>query len=134
MRLISYTDKKKVSLGKMISDSSFISITEFLGISSTINLIKDFSKYKNRIDSLAIEEKIIKKIENYNILSPIPNPKSLRDAYSFKQHVETSRKNRGLDMIKEFDDFPVYYYSNHNAIKGAGEIQIQKDLSDMLDY
>ena len=31
------------------------------------------------------------------------NARSLRDAYAFKQHVETSRKNRGLKMIKEFD-------------------------------
>ena len=42
------------------------------------------------------------------VASPI-KPRSLRDAYAFRQHVETSRRNRGLDMIEEFDNFPVYY-------------------------
>ena len=65
---------------------------------------------------------------------PISKPNSLRDAYSFRQHVETSRKNRGLKMIEEFDNFPVYYYSNHNSVVGPGEVIIDKKLSNMLDY
>jgi len=65
---------------------------------------------------------------------PISKPNSLRDAYAFRQHVETSRKNRGLEMTKEFDDFPVYYYSNHNSVVGPGEVRIDKKLSEMLDY
>ena len=65
---------------------------------------------------------------------PVPKPNSLRDAYAFRQHVETSRKNRGLEMIEEFDSFPVYYYSNHNAVVGPGDVNIDKRLSEMLDY
>lgn len=65
---------------------------------------------------------------------PVPKPNSLRDAYSFRQHVETSRKNRGLKMIEEFDDFPVYYYSNHNSVIGQGNVEVNKKLSEMLDY
>ena len=36
--------------------------------------------------------------------------------------------------IKEFDSFPVYYYSNHNAVVGPGDVNIDKRLSEMLDY
>ena len=68
------------------------------------------------------------------LLSPILNPTSLRDAYAFRQHVEAGRKSRGLDMIPEYNQFPVFYYGNHNAIGGAGEVQIQKDQSVKLDY
>ena len=39
---------------------------------------------------------------------------TLLDAYAFRQHVCTSRANRGLDMAPEFDQFPVFYFSNHN--------------------
>ena len=37
-------------------------------------------------------------------------------------------------MIPEFDDFPVYYYSNHNAIYGPGEVKINKKLMKKLDF
>src|SRR6185503_16985372 len=36
------------------------------------------------------------------LLAPIPRPVSMRDAYAFRQHVETARRNRGLEMIPEF--------------------------------
>ena len=70
-----------------------------------------------------------------NLLAPIPNPNSLRDAYAFRQHVETSRKNRGLEMIKEFDEFPVFYFSNHNAIYGPqDEIKCMPSHFEKLDF
>ena len=68
------------------------------------------------------------------LLSPILNPTSLRDAYAFRQHVEAGRKSRGLDMIPEYDKFPVFYYGNHNAIGGPGIVEIQKEHSMKLDY
>ena len=37
-------------------------------------------------------------------------------------------------MIPEYDKFPVFYYGNHNAIEGPGEVPIQKDQSVKLDY
>ena len=37
-------------------------------------------------------------------------------------------------MIKEFDSFPVYYYSNHSAINGPGEIYFHKNHFDRLDF
>lgn len=68
------------------------------------------------------------------ILAPLPNPKSCRDAYAFRQHVSTARANRGLDMIPEFDQFPVFYFTNHNAIYGPGEIPLMPDHFQKLDY
>lgn len=72
--------------------------------------------------------------EGLKILAPLPNPTSFRDAYAFRQHVETSRMNRGLEMIPEFDDFPVFYFSNHQIISGSGEIAVQEMHLDGLDY
>ena len=44
------------------------------------------------------------------ILAPVPRPPSCRDAYAFRQHVATARRNRGVDMIPEFDQFPIFYF------------------------
>ena len=37
-------------------------------------------------------------------------------------------------MISEFDQFPVFYFSNHNSITGPGDVLIQKDHLNKLDF
>ena len=38
-------------------------------------------------------------------------------------------------MISEFDQFPVFYFSNHNSMYGDGqEIEIMPDHFNKLDY
>jgi fumarylacetoacetate (FAA) hydrolase len=66
--------------------------------------------------------------------SPIPRPPSMRDGYAFRQHVETARKNRGLPMIPEFDEFPVFYFTNHQAVIGPGDLRVQRLHLDRLDF
>jgi fumarylacetoacetate (FAA) hydrolase len=68
------------------------------------------------------------------LLAPIPRPPSVRDGYAFRQHVETARRNRGLPMIPEFDAFPVFYFTNHRAIVGPGEVRVREKHLDRLDY
>lgn len=68
------------------------------------------------------------------ILSPVPFPTSCRDAYAFRQHVATARRNRGVEMIPEFDQFPVFYFTNHQKVYGPGEIKLMPDHFLKLDY
>ncbi len=70
----------------------------------------------------------------FELIAPIPHPSSFRDAYAFKQHVATSRKNRNAEMIPEFDQFPVFYFSNHNAIQGPGDVHCMPDHFQQLDF
>jgi len=68
------------------------------------------------------------------LLAPVPRPPSMRDGYAFRQHVATARRNRGLDMIPEFDLFPVTYFTNHQAVFGPGPILVQEHHLQRLDY
>lgn len=68
------------------------------------------------------------------LLAPVPLPTSLRDAYAFRQHVAAARRNRKVDMIAEFDQYPVFYFSNHHSIAGPGEIQCMPDHLEKLDF
>ena len=68
------------------------------------------------------------------ILPPVPYPVSCRDAYAFREHVAAARKNRGVDMIPEFDQFPIFYFTNHNAIFGEGIVPVEKDHLQKLDF
>lgn len=66
---------------------------------------------------------------------PIPDTiNSLRDFYAFEQHVKTARANRGRDMINEWYEFPVFYFSNHRAIYRHGEIVPKPRATEWLDY
>jgi len=73
-------------------------------------------------------------LEDVKLLSPLPRPPSMRDGYAFRQHVLTARRNRGLEMIPEFDEFPVFYFTNHQAVSGPGEVWVQEKHLNKLDY
>ncbi len=66
--------------------------------------------------------------------APIPNPTSCRDGYAFRQHVAAARRNRGVEMIPEFDEYPIFYFTNHNAIQGPGDIVCMPDHFKKLDF
>jgi len=68
------------------------------------------------------------------LLAPVPHPPSCRDAYAFRQHVATARRNRGVPMIPEFDQYPVFYFTNHNTVIGEGNLTVESDHLHKLDY
>jgi len=69
-----------------------------------------------------------------NILAPVPHPTSCRDGYAFRQHVAAARRNRKVDMIPEFDQYPIFYFTNHNSIQGPGDIVCMPDHFEKLDF
>lgn len=72
--------------------------------------------------------------EQARLTAPVPRPTSMRDGYAFRQHVEAARRNRGLDMIPEFDQIPIFYFTNHQAVYGPGEIPVRAQHLDKLDF
>ncbi len=73
-------------------------------------------------------------LEDVRLLAPVPFPTSCRDGYAFRQHVAAARRNRKLPMIEEFDQFPVFYFTNHHSITGPGDIRCMPDHFDRLDF
>ncbi len=72
--------------------------------------------------------------DEVRLLAPLPRPVSVRDGYAFRQHVETARRNRGLPMIPEFDEFPVFYFTNALAVIGPGELRVGGRRLEKLDF
>ncbi|MEI8134668.1 MAG: fumarylacetoacetate hydrolase family protein [bacterium] len=68
------------------------------------------------------------------LYAPVPRPTSMRDGYAFRQHVEAARRNRGVEMIPEFDQFPVFYFTNHQAVIGPGEMTVRPEHQKKLDF
>jgi len=76
-------------------------------------------------DSFAINE--------VNFHSPI-RPTTLRDGYAFEQHVKTANKNRGREVPEEWYQFPVFYFTNPNAVFGDEDVIPYPPYTNALDY
>lgn len=68
------------------------------------------------------------------LLAPVPYPTSCRDGYAFRQHVAAARRNRRVEMIPEFDQYPVFYFTNHHSISGPGNVSVMPDHLEKLDF
>lgn len=73
-------------------------------------------------------------LKDMELLSPVPFPASCRDGYAFRQHVAAARRNRKVDMIAEFDQYPIFYFTNHHGIVGPGPVQCMPDHFEKLDF
>ena len=65
---------------------------------------------------------------------PLPPIASIRDFYAFEQHVKTARALRGLEMIPQWYQVPVFYFSNPVCVIGDGDPVSAPHGSGALDY
>lgn len=72
--------------------------------------------------------------EGVELLAPVPFPSSCRDGYAFRQHVAAARRNRKVEMIPEFDQYPIFYFTNHHGIQGPGPVRCMTDHFEKLDF
>jgi len=73
-------------------------------------------------------------LKNVTLHAPIRLPPSLRDFYAFEQHVKAARANRGLEMIPDWYEVAVFYFTNHRAIIGPHDPIKRPKASQALDF
>ena len=143
MRFVSYLKKEKDRIGIEYEGKIYdlAKSGKAMGVSLPSKMGKFLKDWESNIALAFKVEKAINKgkiknslIKKPKLLSPIPKPTSVRDGYAFRQHVETARRNRGVEMVPEFDQFPVFYFTNHIAIFGEGNIQVETDHLNKLDF
>lgn len=89
---------------------------------------------EQRIKNGLVRNVMARPYDGQEILAPVPHPTSCRDGYAFRQHVAAARRNRKVDMIPEFDQYPIFYFTNHNSIQGPGDIICMPDHFEKLDF
>ena len=65
---------------------------------------------------------------------PLPPIRSIRDFYAFEQHVKTCRAQRGLGMVNQWYEIPVFYFSNPASVIGNGDAVYAPKNSVELDF
>jgi fumarylacetoacetate (FAA) hydrolase len=139
MKLVSYWQQGSTKLGAIVNDQVYAlqdvnqqlpnDINAFLRLGVSVR-----EETQEKLISLLEKSGAIAPVHDYQLMAPVPHPTSCRDGYAFRQHVEAARRNRGVDMIQEFDQYPIFYFTNHNAIQGPGAIYCMPDHFQQLDF
>ncbi|MHC0035500.1 fumarylacetoacetate hydrolase family protein [Pseudoneobacillus sp. C159] len=93
-----------------------------------------FLPVARKLSNLKSVDKGVYPLTEVILKTPLPNPRSFRDFYAFEQHVKTARENRGLEMIPEWYEIPVFYFSNHLVMRGHEEAIERPRECQWLDY
>jgi len=139
MKLVSYLKAGEIQLGAIVHKGLYNlqSVNENLPkniidfFQSGNELIQQTEKQLSKIADKSLS---IAPVKDFTLLAPVPRPTSCRDGYAFRQHVESARRNRGVEMIKEFDQYPIFYFTNHNAVQGPGDVYCMPDHFQQLDF
>jgi len=142
MKLVSYLEDEHDKLGVLVNDRVYDMEVLHPDLPTTMGLFLNYweDSYPMAFGGIELlqEGKIRiekgKPLDSLQLLAPVPFPTSCRDGYAFRQHVAAARRNRKADMIKEFDQYPIFYFTNHLSVRGPGEVQCMPDHFENLDF
>ncbi|WP_064094314.1 fumarylacetoacetate hydrolase family protein [Rossellomorea aquimaris] len=139
MKLVSFLKENEIRVGKIQEDFVVDLHTVSNGglpkdILSLIQLGEDGIKQVENLGGFSEGDEGVERLEKVKLESPIPRPVSIRDFYAFEDHVKTARKRRGLEVVPEWYDIPVFYFTNHLAVKGPQDVIGIPSDCQWLDY
>lgn len=142
MKLVSYLNEGRDQLAFLVDGLLFDCDLLHPELPNSMNMFlhywDDMFPIAQQVDAAIKDGRISKdkglSFAEVQLLAPIPFPTSCRDSYAFKQHVTNTRKNIHKPLHTEYDQFPVFYFTNHHSIQGPGNIQCMPDHFNKLDF
>lgn len=142
MKLVSYIKEEREQLGVLINEMIYDMEVLHPDLPNIMNMFLTY--WEDSFPVAQAGELMLREgtrtsnkavpLKDVQLLAPIPFPSSCRDGYAFRQHVAAARRNRKADMIPEFDQYPIFYFTNHHSIQGPGEIRCMPDHFEKLDF
>lgn len=134
MNLVSYhkddQDQLAMLVDDLLYDTDLMHPDLPVSIGMFLNYWEDLYPISRAIENTIREGKISRKhgidYQTVEVLPPVPHPPSFRNGYAFRPQT--------LNMIPEFDQYPVFHFTNHNNIKGPGEVSCMPDHFEKLDF
>lgn len=142
MKLVSFIKDGYEKLGVLFDGSVYDMELLHPDLPNTMGLFLNFwedymplaQAVHNRLKEGNISEAKGLPLSETDLLAPVPHPTSCRDGYAFRQHVAAARRNRKVDMIAEFDQYPIFYFTNHHSVQGPGPVVCMPDHFEKLDF
>jgi fumarylacetoacetate (FAA) hydrolase len=142
MKLVSYLKEEREQLGVLINNMIYDMDVLHPDLPNSMNMFLNY--WEDAFPVAQAGELLLKEgtrttnkgiaLKDVQLIAPVPFPPACRDGYAFRQHVAAARRNRKVDMIPEFDQYPIFYFTNHHSITGPGEIKCMPDHFEKLDF
>ena len=142
MKLVTYFKEEREQLGVLINDLIYDMDVLHPDLPNSMNLFLNY--FEEYLPVAQAGEILLREgtrssskgvlLSEVQLMAPVPFPTSCRDGYAFRQHVAAARRNRKVEMIPEFDQYPIFYFTNHHSIQGPGEIRCMPDHFEKLDF
>ena len=142
MKLVSYIKEGREQLGVLIDEVIYDMEVLHPDLPNSMNMFLTY--WEDTFPAAQAGELLLKegtrtsnkgiRLNDVELIAPVPFPTSCRDGYAFRQHVAAARRNRKVDMIPEFDQYPIFYFTNHHSILGPGEVRCMPDHFEKLDF
>ena len=142
MKLVSYLKEEREQLGVLINNMIYDMEVLHPDLPGSMSMFLNY--WEDSFPVAQAGELLLKEgtrtsnkgvlLQDVQLLAPVPLPASCRDGYAFRQHVAAARRNRKVDMIPEFDQYPIFYFTNHHSIQGPGDIRCMPDHFEKLDF
>jgi fumarylacetoacetate (FAA) hydrolase len=142
MKLVSYLKEEREQLGVLVNDMIYDMEVIHPDLPNSMGMFLNY--WEESFPLVQAGEMMLREgtrtsnkgvpLKDVQLLAPVPLPTSCRDGYAFRQHVAAARRNRKVDMIPEFDQYPIFYFTNHHSITGPGEIKCMPDHFEKLDF
>jgi len=116
MKLVTFKTPERVTYAGVVHDGRVI----VLGYPTVLELLRDPGGIAKAQAALGSAEATYA-LNQVILCSPISDPPSVRDFYAFEQHVKSARAKRGLAMIPEWYEVPIFYFTNNSEIYGHDE-------------
>lgn len=142
MKLVSYLHDEREHVGVIINDAIYALDVLHPDLPNNMSMLLNY--WEESLPVVQAGELLLREgtrssnrgipVSEVTLLAPVPFPTSCRDGYAFRQHVAAARRNRKVEMIPEFDQYPIFYFTNHHSIQGPGPIRCMPDHFEKLDF
>src|SRR5690606_42082514 len=126
MKIVSYLRENHEQLGVLIKDTVYpmdVLHPELPGaMSMFLNYWEDYFPFAQAGEKMrgdgSRESSNGFPISELQLLAPVPFSTSCRAGYALWQHHASTRRNRTVDMLPEFEQSPIFYFTIHLSMKG----------------
>jgi len=111
---------------------------QLYGLSGATRLIEllgdDGARLRQAADRALKSPAEIRKLEDAQLVAPIPQPPTVRDFVSFEAHHRAGIVAVGQKWDDSYYEFPMFYFTNSNGVIGHGEPARVPGNSKRMDY
>ena len=142
MKLVSYNkdeqDQLAVLVDGLLYDTDLLHHDLPVSMSMFLNYWEDVYTITSAINKKVEEGKISRQLgfeyDLVEIFAPVLHTTNCRVAYAFRQHIASSAYHSKSALLNAFDKYAVYYFTNHNCFRGAGDVACMPEHLQKLDF